>query len=32
MELESIRVVIGILKQREQELQAEYDKLMEATR
>ena len=29
-ELESIRVVIGILKQREQELQAEYDKLMEA--
>ena len=30
MELESIRVVIGILKQREQELQAEYDKLMEA--
>ena len=31
MELESIRVVIGILKQREQELQAKYDKLMEAT-
>jgi hypothetical protein len=30
MELESIRVVIGILKQREQELLAEYDKLMEA--
>ena len=31
MELESIRVVIGILKQREHELQAKYDKLMEAT-
>ena len=30
MELESIRVVIGILKQREQELLAEYDTLMEA--
>ena len=30
MELESIRVVIGILKQRERELLAEYDKLMEA--
>jgi len=29
-ELESIRVVIGILKQRERELLAEYDKLMEA--
>lgn len=31
MELESIRVVIGILKQREQELLAEYDTLVEAT-
>ena len=30
MELESIRVVIGILKQKEQELKAEYAKLMEA--
>ena len=30
MELESIRVVIGILKQRERELLAEYDTLMEA--
>ena len=30
MELESIRVVIGILKQREQELLAEYDTLVEA--
>ena len=30
MALESIRVVNGILKQRQQELQAEYDKLMEA--
>ena len=30
MELESIRVVIGILKRRERELLAEYDKLMEA--
>ena len=28
---EDERVVIGILKQRERELQAEYDKLMEAT-
>lgn len=31
MELESIRVVIGILKQRERELLAEYDTLVEAT-